>query len=109
KERGGRKVVTISVINPDAIRPVEGELRKAISETTQLAAPHIKAGAVCILATGFRAAVIRGIIAALTLLTGAPYPTKTCEDIETGLKFAAEQCGDGTTFNDLNRAWKQLM
>ena len=108
KERGEGKSVTISVIHPAAVKPVEGELRKVINESTLANMKFIKAGAIVILATGFRAAVIRGVIAALTLLTGARYPTKTCDAVDDGLKFACEQCTDGTTIEQLRAAWAQL-
>ena len=108
QRRRERKGVTISIIQPAAVKPVEGELRKLINESTVANAPFIKAGAIVILATGFRAAVIRGIIATLTLLTGAPYPVKTCDNIDDGLKFACEQCNDGTTLEQLRAAWAQM-
>ena len=85
----GKLIITISIVHEEAIRPLDGEMREEVNRNVASLTPHVKGAAIVIKATGFKAAVVRSIIGALTLFTRAKYPTKTHDDEEPALRWAA--------------------
>lgn len=86
----GHKLVAITLVQERAIRVVDREAREAIDEKVKQAAPYTKGSATVIDASGFKAAVIRSISAALMMLSGVKYPAKTDGELLPALRWAAE-------------------
>lgn len=108
----GRKIVTVSVVHEAAAKPPSSELKDAIDEATKERTPHTKASAVVLLVPGFKAAVIRSIIAGVTMLTNAKMPTKTDGDVEAALRWAAQHLdghgGRTPSADDLVAAYRAM-
>lgn len=77
-----RKVITVAVVSDKATKPISDEQRAVIDENVKASIGRVKAAAIVIMATGFKAVIIRSVIAALTLLSGARYPSKTFDSVE---------------------------
>jgi hypothetical protein len=103
-----RKIITVAVVDDAAISKLEPAQRKMIDEGVAASSARVKAGAIVLHAIGFKAAFMRGILAALLLVTRAAYPTKVESDIEAGLRFVLTHLAPGTTIDDVIRAWTTL-
>jgi sorbitol-specific phosphotransferase system component IIBC len=84
-----RQIIQLTVIHDAAIRPVDNETRKAIEEGVKSLSPFMKASVTVMPSSGLKAAIVRGIIASLTLVSGAKYPTKVVASLEEAFMFLA--------------------
>ncbi len=87
--RPGQKLVFLTLVQERAIRAVERDAREVLDDRVRENAPYTKGAATIIQASGFKAAVIRSISAAMLLLSGVKYPAKTESELEPTLRWAA--------------------
>jgi hypothetical protein len=104
----GKKIITVAVVDDAAIKQLEPEQRKLIDDGVKATTEIVKAGAIVIRATGFKAAFMRGILAALFLVTRATYATKVESDVEGGLRFILSHLDAPASIEDTIRAWTTL-
>ena len=104
-----RKVITISIVRDDAIKPLDKDQRSTVDEGVAQVAPRAKCGAVVIDSSGFKAVIIRSIIAALTLVQGSKYPTKTFDNLDAMFAWIAPMLESTATAEELSAAYRELV
>lgn len=99
-----RKIVTVAVVSDEATRRLEGDSRAAVDEGVRLTDGRVKASAVVIEARGFKAVIIRSVLAALTLMQKTTHPTKSFDDVEGMFGWVAGFLDRGETNDASGRA-----
>jgi hypothetical protein len=103
-----KKIITFTVVHDNAIKPLDGDVRELLNKHIKECAPYVKAAATIIPATGLKAAIVRGIIASLTLLTGAKYPTTVSATEDEAYKWIAQHLDAGGTTAELSKIYDEL-
>jgi hypothetical protein len=81
----GHDTVSLSVLEPSAAASVPKDVRDETGAITR-DYPSI-AAAIVIEGSGFRAAAVRSVLAAIYLVARSPYPHKICEDIDVAARW----------------------
>lgn len=106
-----KKLITVAVVSDEATKPLDDERRAVIDEGVKASVGRVKGAAVVIMATGFKAVIIRSVIAALTLLSGARYPSRTFDSVEAMCLWVATllDANEATapTADDVKRAYDE--
>jgi hypothetical protein len=102
-------ICTVSIVRGDAIKPVEGEMREVMNEAVKDTKDNIRATAIVIESTGFKAAVVRGIISALTLLSNAKYPAKTFATLDEAVAFLAPLLTPAASTDEVQAGYRALV
>src|SRR5262249_34587794 len=79
-------ICLLTVVEPDA-RPPPSEVRDALAGVLGEFGKLIKFSAVAFEGTGFRAAMVRGVVTGLTLLARMPYPHKVFAGVEEAVRW----------------------
>jgi hypothetical protein len=107
-----RHVVSIAVVHGPAAKPLDAETRAALDQSVTETRPRVKASAVVLQAEGFKAVVVRSIIAALTLVNGSRTPMKTFDQVDGALAWAHpfldDHGGRAPTLDEIAAAWGEL-
>lgn len=107
-----RQIVTIAVVDGAAVAPLDRETRAAIDEGVAAMRPRVKASAVVLHADGFKAVVIRSILAAFTLV-GSRTQMKTFDDLGAALAWVGpvldDDGGRAPTVDEAAAAWRALV
>ena len=82
-----RKYLVVTVVLEPAITRLESDVRELQTEHTRVTAPHTRAGALALIAPGFKAAIIRGLLGKILLVTGAGFPFKVTGEVGEGEKL----------------------
>lgn len=102
-------ICTISIVRERAIKPVEGEMREVMNESVKATKNNIRATAIVIDSTGFKAAVVRGIISALTLVSNAKYPAKTYATVDEAFAFLGPLLTPAATAAEVLAGYRALV
>lgn len=103
-----KKYVVGTVVLAPAITNLSPELRDINIEHTKTTAPHTRAGTLVMIAPGFKAAMIRGFLGTLLLVTGAGFPFKVAATHDEGFEFLGPHLDAPLTIDDVKRAWHEL-
>lgn len=108
-----RRIVTIAIVREEATTPLNDEQRAAVGEGVAQVGARAKAAAVMIGARGFKAVIIRSIIAALTLVQRSRCPTRSFDDLEATFAWVAPMLdpadGNPITVAELAAAYRALL
>ena len=108
----GRKMVTVTIVHSAAAKPVDAETRAALQAGIDATDARMKGTAVVLLADGFKAVVIRSVIAALMLAVATKYPTKTFDGVDEALVWLTslldDDGGRAPTIDELRAAVRAL-
>jgi hypothetical protein len=87
----GANTISISVLEPGATANTPKEVR---DETAAITRDYQSiAAAIVIEGSGFRAAALRAVVAAIYLVSHSPYPHKIVETVFDGARWLVEQAG----------------
>jgi hypothetical protein len=109
-----RKLITVAVVTDEATKPLDDERRAVIDEGVKASMGRVKGAAIVIMASGFKAVIIRSVIAALTLLSGANYPSKTFDAVDAMFVWVATlldvdgAIGRRPSAEELKQAYEEL-
>jgi hypothetical protein len=84
-----RQFATIAVCQPASIRGVDAESRAVLTENSKQMAEATKASVIVLLGDGFGAALVRSIVAGLSLVRRTATPTKIVSAEEDGFRWVA--------------------
>lgn len=87
KATGNGKLAEVTLIAHDAPLPSAG-VRAVFDEAAPLVAPYYCGVAAVFEGTGFRAAMVRGIVTSFQLLSPTPYPQTVLSSIEDAAKWS---------------------
>lgn len=86
---GVGKMVEVSIVDAEVGVP-DAPSRAVLDAYATRIAPHYAAVGVVFAGTGFRAAMVRSVIASFQILGRAPYPQRVFADLRGGATFAAQ-------------------
>jgi len=101
-------IITTTIVYEKAIVQLDQPKRDAVTANTKESAEFVRAGALIMVAPGFKAALIRGIVASLTLLTGAGYPFKVASHEDEAFDWLVPHLDKSMSRADLRRAYDEL-
>jgi hypothetical protein len=87
---GRPTAATLVVLNDKSIKPLDAEMKAAVTDTTKELTPLTLCSAVVINADRFKAAAFRSIVAMLTLVVKTEAPLKTSSTVAEALAWIAE-------------------
>jgi hypothetical protein len=103
-----RKYLVVTVVLEPAITRLEGDIRALQTEHTRVTAPYTRAGSLALIAPGFKAAIIRGFLGTLLLVTGAGFPFKVTGEPGEAIDFLTPHLTPPMTRADVQRAYDEL-
>jgi hypothetical protein len=103
-----KRIITGTIVHEPAIVRPSDELRAATTEHSKSTVAVTRAGFLVILAPGFKAAMLRGIVASLMLFTGAGYPFKVAASEIEAFDWLGTHLDKSMTKADLIRAYDDL-
>lgn len=102
------KIITGTIVYERAITQLDAEQRDSTTEHTKVMAPFLRASFLVLVAPGFKAAFIRGLIASLTLVAGGGYPFKVASSEDEAFSWVVPHLGGGMTKGDLRSGYELL-
>jgi hypothetical protein len=104
---GGKPLTHLTLISAEAVMKPSGELQAAIDERAKKAVGWVKAEALVIAADGFRASLMRSILAGVALVQRPAHPYKVTGDVGEACAWIAPHvtapAGQTASGEDLRR------
>jgi hypothetical protein len=103
-----KKYIVGTIVLEPAIAKLSPEHRTITTEHSKVTAPFTRAGFLVLVAPGFKASIIRGMIGSILLVTGAGFPFKVTGEAGEAFDFVAPHLELPMTRADVQRAYDEL-